>query len=406
MLHVSTVLTNDIPGLQALLLLIHYAYLNPSVGNLWLLTGLSSEACLDMGLHQELPSSAGIDVLGRDLRRRVFWCAWEMEVAVSACFRRPTRLANNIVNVAFSSEFEDDSITRQAIHESGRKAKFATHRIWSFRQIETDTMAVLYQNAPLPPNTSSLDEWVLSMEQKVYEWLQEVQKSASDNKDPSIKSQWEEMVLYADVAYHLEITLLYAPSPRRKHLNRQNCSRVFESGVRVATAYTEYLNTEFGYVKYVFHACYHTFSAAVAFLQVLQTCKLDIAELYALQEIEDRASSFSKLFSTVSERWPASLRCLQEYNRLLGPIMKEYSEFLLSHTEAWNLPASLESTEPSTDPSASVDVAEPFNIVSLFNPFIDATAIGLLDPYMSMPYDWNAEFEFGMEMTESASPAG
>lgn len=49
---IPDVTTNDLPGLQAILLLTQYIFLNPSMADLWLLTGLISQAVIDLGLHQ------------------------------------------------------------------------------------------------------------------------------------------------------------------------------------------------------------------------------------------------------------------------------------------------------------------------------------------------------------------
>ena len=89
---IPEVLTNDVQGLQALLLLLQYSFLDPAAANIWLLSGFASQACIDLGLHQDPPSTSKISVLARDIRRRVFWCTYEMEIAVCAALLRPTSM--------------------------------------------------------------------------------------------------------------------------------------------------------------------------------------------------------------------------------------------------------------------------------------------------------------------------
>ncbi|EXJ90966.1 hypothetical protein A1O1_04073 [Capronia coronata CBS 617.96] len=401
MLHVSEVLSNDLEGLQALLLLIQYTFLNPSVANLWLLTGLSSEACMDLGLHQELPSSIEIDLLERDMRRRIFWCAWEMEVAVCAGFHRPLRTQNKYINVPFPFEIKDSGISRTHIDMTAPRAKFIPRRIWPFRKIESDIMSVLYQNEPLPEDCPSVEAWMKRTEAEIREWMEEVHRAAAANQDPSVKSHWDEMELYADIAYNYILVLLFRPCPRVKMPSREDLMKGFTAAVQVATGYWEQANAELGYLKYVFHPCHHTFSSAVVFLQALQYCKVEIADLHPLQEVEGYMMCFSRFFSTISERWPAATRCLQEYERLLGPIKKEYSEFVLQRATLFNQqsPVGAYSMGGGDYLEDAMGLDESFAFWEVPNPIIDFTGNDLVDTYTYPPYDWNAEFGFGMDLT-------
>ncbi|EXJ92802.1 hypothetical protein A1O3_01356 [Capronia epimyces CBS 606.96] len=399
MLHVSEVLSNDLAGLQALLLLMQYTFLNPSVANLWLLTGLSSEACIDLGLHQELPATAGLDLLERDMRRRIFWCAWEMEVAVCAGFHRPLRTQNKHINVSFPVEFGDYAISRTHIDTTAPRTKFVPRRIWLYRKIESDIMSVLYQNEPLPDDCPSLAAWMTRTEAAMRDWTEEVHRAAALNQDASVKSQWDEMELYADIAYNYILVLLFRPSPRIKMPSREDLMKGFTAAVQVATGYWEQANTEFGYIKYVFHPCHHTFSSAVVFLQALQYCKVEIAEQYSLEEVEGYMMCFSRFFSTISERWPAATRCLQEYERLLGPIKKEYSEFLLQRASLFNQQSPMRAYPVGDYLGDAIGLDESFAFWEVSNPFIDFAGNDSIDTYAYPPYDWNAEFGFGMDPT-------
>lgn len=398
MLHIAVVLSNDLPGLQALLLLAQYTFLNPTVANLWLLTGLISEACIDLGLHQELPESTAINALERDMRRRVFWCAWEMEVAVCAGLLRPIRIQRKYISVAFPSELDDTAITLSGIDSNARVSKFISRRIWLFRQIESNIMSVLFQDEPLPSNCESVDAWMEEQELAIYEWNQEVHRSAASNIDYTIKSLWEEMLLYADIAYPLILVTMYRPSPRVKTPSRQNLMKAFAAAVRVAKGYWEQANTEFGNIKYVFHPCHHTFSSAVVFLHAMQSCKIEISERYSLEEVEDFMECFPRFFSTISERWPAASRCLEEYTRLLGPIKKEYMDFLRQKPND-NLNSNSMNYLVGEYFDPAMDLEDMVTFWSVFNPPMNTTGEDPLLSYSYVPNDWNAEFDFGMNFT-------
>lgn len=146
MQQIRTVCTNDLRGLQALLLLLQYTFLDPSAANLWFLSGFTTQACIDLGLHQEGPGDLEtMDPLTRDIRRRVYSCAYEMEIATSAALLRPTSLLSKHIKVPFPSDVEDSAISASGIDPNGRSTKFTSKRIWQFRQIEAEIVCTFPQ---------------------------------------------------------------------------------------------------------------------------------------------------------------------------------------------------------------------------------------------------------------------
>jgi hypothetical protein len=399
---IPEVLTNDFKGLQALLLLLQYAFLDPGAANIWLLSGFSSQACIDLGLHQELPPDSPVSILTRDMRRRVFWCAYEMEIAVCGGLLRPTSLLGKNINVSFPTDIEDNAICGAGIDPKGRPSKFTSHRIWRFRQIECEIVSVLFQNEEPSDASMSLEAWMDSMEKAIHEWDDEVHRSAASNMDPSLNSQWAEMDLYANIATPYIIVTLYRPSPRIREPTCQNLMKAFIAAVRVADGYFTQANLDFGNSKYVFHQCHHTFASAVAFLQALQRCKDSVCTLYSLDQVEGFMASFSRLFSTMAERWPAASRCLEEYERLLAPVKKDYVDFITqrARTRSFSHGTSDLSTlvgfpEELMDPVTNLD--EMFNFGSFFHPAGSSTVEEHSWLYSQVPTNWNAEFDFEMD---------
>jgi hypothetical protein len=393
--HLQAVASNDMSGLQALLLLAQYTFLNPSAANLWLLTGFTSQACIDLGLHQELPVSSRVSDYERDLRRRVFWCAWEMEVATCAGLLRPLSIPRAYVNTEFPSEIDDASISEAGIDGSGRITKFTPRRIWLFRQIEADIVAVLYQNEGIPGNYPTLESWMEATDAALINWNHEVHQAAAVNEDPDMEVRWKEMQLYADIGYAYLLVTLYRPSPRIREPNKTNLMKAFVAAVQVADGYWKQSNTDFGNVKYVFHPCHHSFSAAITFLQALQRCKSEISEKYTFEQVEEYAACFTRFFSTISERWPAATRCLDEFERLLEPVKKDYVEFLVQQANQ-----SQEATP--IDGIGGAMFGQPVNledVLGFWNIF-EATRDEASDAWgfaTLVPHDWNAEFNFGMD---------
>jgi hypothetical protein len=406
---IPEVATNDIPGLQAILLLTQYIFLNPRMADLWLLTGLLSQAVIDLGLHQELPNDATITAYQRDMRRRLFWCAWEMEVGVCCIFLRPTSLAIRHIEVAFPLEMDDTAITQVGVDTSGRVSKFTQRIICRFRLIEAEIISVLWHGDPIPRDTR-FDQWERQCVDSMAQWRQEIHASAHANMDPTLVQRWKEMTLYSDIAYPYILVTLYRPSRQNPTPTTNQMMISLANAVKVAEGYYQQSEAEAGRIKYVFHPCHHVFNCALIFLQGLQRCKQEISDMYSWREVEEWMYIFAKCFSSIAERWAAAKRCLEEYERLLLPIKEEYMDFLTHKTSQVAPPPHTDASmagdmiyncpEQSSAPVAA-DIDEAYKIWSVFNPTTttDTTEPLCAPMYEEPPQDWNATFSlaFGVE---------
>lgn len=86
----------SISGIQALLLLVQYAMLDPEYFDMWYIIGMASRLLVDLGLHCEPAPEIKISKQSLDLRRRVFYCTYALD-----------RLISMSLGLAFS--FTDDS---------------------------------------------------------------------------------------------------------------------------------------------------------------------------------------------------------------------------------------------------------------------------------------------------------
>ncbi|KAF2736213.1 hypothetical protein EJ04DRAFT_172562 [Polyplosphaeria fusca] len=399
---IPEVATNDLSGLQAILLLTQYTFLNPSVADLWLLTGLISQAVVDQGLHQELPNDIQITAFQRDMRRRLFWIAWEMEVAVCCIFLRPINLPTRNINVAYPLEVDDMHITEKGIDFMGRLSKFNSKRIWAFRQLEAEIISVLHHDEPIPKEHANLDAFVQHHETSILEWRQEVYRTGAANQDPKFGGRWKEMQLYSDIAYPYIIVALHRPSKRIPQPTTDNLMKVFECSVQIADGYWRQSNQEFGIIKYVFHPLHHCFSAAIEFLRALQRCKAEVSERFSYDQVQESMAVFSRFFATIAERWPAAARCLDEYERLLAPMKKEYLDFLVQKSSnAPKTAISIGEVAPDLY-NYQTTLDDAFNYWTAFNPATTADATDTLGAFYSFPvgHDWNTEFNlnFGMDV--------
>ncbi|KAF1917303.1 fungal-specific transcription factor domain-containing protein [Ampelomyces quisqualis] len=408
---IPDVATNDIPGLQATLLLTQYIFLNPRMADLWLLTGLISQAVIDLGLHQELPNDARVSAYQRDMRRRLFWCAWEMEVGVCCIFLRPTSLPIRNIEVAFPLELDDTAITRSGVDRGGRVSKFTQRIICRFRLIEAEIVSVLWHGDPIPKDMT-IHQWEQQCIEAMSLWRQEIYASAHANKDPSLVQRWKEMTLYSDIAFPYILVTLYRPSRYNPAPTTGQTMVALDNAVKVADGYFQQSEAEAGRIKYVFHPCHHVFNCALIFLQGVQRCKQEVSDAYSWQQVEEWMNVFAKCFSSIAERWAAAQRCLDEYDRLLAPVKKEYLEFLeqkaslqqpLIH-EALPVPDELHGYHVMGPSLAPAEIDDACTFWTLFNPTTtsDTAAEPSAAFVYNVPRDWNAEFSLNFAMETDA----
>ncbi|KAF1847512.1 GAL4-like transcription factor-like protein [Cucurbitaria berberidis CBS 394.84] len=411
---IPEVATNDIPGLQAILILTQYIFLNPRMADLWLLTGLISQAVIDLGLHQELPNDNRVSAFQRDMRRRLFWCAWEMEVGVCCIFLRPTSLPIRRIEVNFPLEIDDTAITQASMEPAGRVSKFTQRIICRFRLIEADIISVLWLGDPLPKSCTSLEQWIEQCISAMSEWQQEIYASRDANKDRGLIPRWNEMCLYSDIACPYILATLYRSSRRIPHPTTSQMMTALINAVKVADGYFRQSEAEAGKIKYVFHPCHHVFNCALIFLQGLQRCKQEVADNWSWPQVEEWMHVFAKCFSSIAERWTAAKRCLDEYERLLIPIKKEYMEFLSQQATLSPLPLRANASmtaglfdyaAPAPTP-APAEIDEAYQFWSVFNPTVTTTDTEALSAYVFNvpPRDWNTEFSlnYGTEAMPEA----
>ncbi|KAH9866722.1 hypothetical protein J1614_008415 [Plenodomus biglobosus] len=399
---IPDVATNDIPGLQAILILTQYIFLNPKMADLWLLTGLISQAVIDLGLHQELPNELSITAYQRDMRRRLFWCAWEMEIGVCCIFLRPTSLPIRRIEVAFPLEIDDTAITQVSVDLSGRVSKFTQRIICRFRLIEAEIVSVLWHGEDLPHECSSLEQWMQKCITTTENWQKEIFASSNANRDRGLVARWHEMLLYSEIAVSYIRVSLNRSSRRVPNPTMPQMMDALVSAIKVADGYLRQSEGEAGKIKYVFHPCHHVFNCALVFLQGLQRCKQQVAASYSWHQVEEWMHLFAKCFLAIAERWAAAKRCLEEYERLLAPIKKEYEDFLAQ--KARLLPLALrpevsmtglnDFAGPVTTPT---EVDEAYNHWNVYDPTRGAAIEGIelfAGPTLSNlpPRNWNAEF--------------
>lgn len=393
--HVADVLTNDLRGLQALVLLHSYGVMNPAAINVYFLSSYIIEACLDQGLHREDPKSTEVDILTRELKRRVFWTAWELDVSSSSSFGRPVTLLPEDITTDSHSDLEDSAIHPDHIDTRGRATKLIAGQVRIFRFIEVEVISVLMHENPMPNPDETLYGWMEGAERRIHAWHADVYRRASENKDPSLDALWEEMQLYSDIATPQVIVALFRPCPKIVSPTTGNLLKAFNAAIEVAKGYSKQANFGFGSQKYTFQPVHHVFSSAMVFLHTIRECLPDLVSRYSLEEMEDYWSSFTTFFSLTAERWPAASACRDEYQRHLEPLKQRYIQALESAAASMDIDmiATGEYLPPHQGWNSSIDSIGFENIP--YHPLADMTSPNLWMDEDSTMVDWGEYFNMG-----------
>lgn len=65
--------------IQSLLLLTQYSMVDPAHFDSWHLIGFTARAVVDLGLHQDPPSSSAYEKNALDMRRKMFYCVYSLD---------------------------------------------------------------------------------------------------------------------------------------------------------------------------------------------------------------------------------------------------------------------------------------------------------------------------------------
>ncbi|RHZ68513.1 uncharacterized protein CDV56_109406 [Aspergillus thermomutatus] len=159
----------SVVGIQGILLLAQYSFLDPNHFRSWYLVGTAVRAMIDLGLHQDPP----LEVLSTpdrlDVRRIVYHCVYCLDRGVSTALERTLSFSDESVNVALPSVTTAPGF---ALADSSNVFLHSAQPAWHMVKIR-QIMSTAYQNkyyyeneAALPNPTST---WSLCY--KAQEWL-------------------------------------------------------------------------------------------------------------------------------------------------------------------------------------------------------------------------------------------
>ncbi|KXT16363.1 hypothetical protein AC579_5573 [Pseudocercospora musae] len=315
--------------LQAVLLLAGLALLRPVAPGLWYIIGVAVRLSIDLGLHFEdvdhdldarathpdvdmSNQSLGRKQWTRDLRRRLWWCVFNLDRLVSSCVGRPVAVNEAVVTTEFPSLLDDKYITPAGFLKPPNSIerpsyKLVTRQYIRLRLLQSEILQVLQHrqaesarrmgansnNEFIPTGLESpylrpfrsFREWRINIDRRLLEW-----KESSPN-------QWDTGVgfnpLFLELNYWQAVIMLYrqslsvpeqlaselspatgddVQSPGNVNFEHEEDKqmvfiKVAEAGQMVLRIYRQLHRLKL--VNYTFLATHHLFMSGISFLYAI-----------------------------------------------------------------------------------------------------------------------------------------
>ncbi|ETI21910.1 hypothetical protein G647_05980 [Cladophialophora carrionii CBS 160.54] len=313
---------SDLAGIQVTLLVLQYASINPRLANVWMLTGAAMRACLELGLHREPPEALQFDQLTLDLRRRLFWCAYNFDRAICSALQRPLSIPDQSIDAHFPSVLDDRHIHPNGIDATGAETKTHNLRWIQFRRLQSAMTEVHFQGKPLE-HGQSWEDWLVSMERRLQAWYEDY-------------NDGHELTEFT-LAHGL--TNLHRPSPRVPLPGPRSLMVAFEAACSSAKSLRDHILT--GFYRRSWLIAHHVLENSMVVLFCLRHGFDTISARFNAQQIFEMTKVFTANFlALAAQGWNEVSNYAGVYERLLGPLLESVFS---------NRPPSLSSFGPAQD---------------------------------------------------------
>lgn len=300
----SAKIPSDLAGIQATLLILQYASINPRLANVWMLSGAAMRACLELGLHREAPDALAFDKVTLDLRRRLFWTAYCFDRSICSALQRPLSIPDQTIDAHFPSILDDRHIHPTGIDSTGAETKMHMLRWTHFRRLQSVMTEVHFQAKPLDPG-QSWDDWLMLMERRLQAWYEDY-------------SDGHELTEFT-LAHGL--TNLHRPSPRIPMPAPRSLMVAFEAACSSAKSLREHILT--GFYRRSWLIAHHVLENSMVVLFCLRHGFDTISARFSAQQIFEMTKVFTANFlALAAQGWNEVSNYAGVYERLLGPLLE------------------------------------------------------------------------------------
>ncbi|KAL4809418.1 hypothetical protein BDV18DRAFT_157173 [Aspergillus unguis] len=221
--------------LQAIMLICHYGFVNPSAANPVACSHAAMTLCVQIGLHRDSPTRR-VDV---ESQRRIFWTCYTLD-------------AQNRMLMAKTFDIDRTQLTvpYPTIPAFDKDARVATSTyLYAFRQLETEITMGLF-------HPESCDSRIARSS-----WLEDVRARIKLWRERLELEHFAAKVEFREVMFQFQCLRLSRPSPRFPMPGTEMRRECITAATALVAHYDRVMKT--GGFFYWYHACWHLFEIGV-----------------------------------------------------------------------------------------------------------------------------------------------
>ncbi|GIZ42613.1 hypothetical protein CKM354_000587300 [Cercospora kikuchii] len=361
--------------LQAVLLLAGLALLRPVAPGLWYIIGVAVRLSIDLGLHFEeidhdldnrathpdvdmSNDSFGRKQWTRDVRRRLWWCVFNLDRLVSSCVGRPVSVNEAVVTTEFPSMLDDKYITPSGFYKPPNYAerpsyKLITRHYIRLRLLQSEILQVLQQRqadqarrlganagndyilsglgSPFLQPFHSFRDWRANIDRRLLEW----KESSPQQYDTGVSFN----PLFLDLNYWQAVIMLYrqslsvpeqlaselspatgedVQSPGSVNFELEEDKqmvfmKVAEAGQMVLRIYRQLHRLKL--VNYTFLATHHLFMSGISFLYAIWHSTLVRSQM-TIDDVDFTVLAATSVLSDLIPMCPPAEACRDAFVRM------------------------------------------------------------------------------------------
>lgn len=334
--HIAPLLDLDnIQSVQTLLCCAIYSIRSPTGASLWKISGMAVRHCIELGYHRSTDKyRSNADVLTKEMSKRCFWVAYDIDRVASFILGRPVGIPDNVIDVELPMDIDDESLTPNGLLDEPRSnpgepptsMTGALHAI-KLRQLWSKFNDTLYSRGAQPGGS------IESLRQELEEWRASVPEKLESSQTRAFSvfasNDWFQL------AYDYSVLLLYRPyivgtysdtgrSPRspayKVHADAQQ--RAFEicsdRARDMCLHYRRLYQSQASNIQFTWGSLHILFLGGLTYLYclwrsprlrqqarattIMNTCMACTTVLTIIAERWGQASSYRDIFEVLSER--------------------------------------------------------------------------------------------------------
>ncbi|VUC29949.1 unnamed protein product [Clonostachys rosea] len=298
---------NSVKSIQAILCCAMYSIRSPVGVSVWTLSGLALRQCIELGLHRQIRwSRAEADVLQTQVRRRVFWCSYNLDRAAALTLGRPVGIADSDIDVDLPLDINDEKITSTGLIGEPRVSQLdppttvsaAIHTI-RLRQLLARIQAVMYPQTGREPPSDPV--YATTFRGELDEWLASSPKQLAANRahnNAFSSPEWFQVMYWHSILtlYRYQLVQNSANVSPAVHLDCANAAQSICAAYRQLYL-AQRLNDTWG-------ALHVLFLGGITFLHCLWS-SADVRLAYRLDKVSSTCTSCIIVLAVMAERWTA-----------------------------------------------------------------------------------------------------